>query len=376
MQQTDGLHHNMEADVNYMADTTLPLLHHEWPLLGQAVYLLELQLADAFAASRQPMSEQKTREKQEALRSTLIARLYADEGSYSRDTRYLAFLLLKAGRGGEIVGNPYARSNNGKQQELPYTGLEGYYAGSQKTADFPGMTAEDILLEEASIGAELLKGLKRQAVEAYSWANLAHLQHVLAQDNPDPEAMRTLQLYWSMIVKRLHVRIYHNPEFEPTLPERIAQAEQEVREMEGRTEEERQAKRDVEAQYATLKQELEGMSQAEQERQWQETLRRQRIRTQRLAAFHRFREETYRMLRESGQAHYSIGIEDASLEQARIVETVTLPEIPDRTSYPGAEVCFTPEQYEGYIFLARLGELGGDPLARSVFAPPGTTDLW
>ncbi|HLI05495.1 MAG TPA: hypothetical protein VKV40_02900 [Ktedonobacteraceae bacterium] len=375
MQKIDELHQNVEADVNYVTDTTLPPLHHEWPLLGQALYLLELQLADTSVASRQPMSERKTRERQETLRSALIAQLYADEGSYARDTRYLAFLLLKAGRSGEIVGNPYAITD-GKQQELPYTGLEGYYAGSQRTADLPGMTAEAILLEEASIGAELLKSLKRQAVEAYSWASFAHLQHVLAEDNPDLEAMRILQLYWSMIVKRLHVRIYHNPEFELTLPERIAQAEQELREMEGRTEEERQAKRDAEAQCATLKQELEGMSEAERERQWQETQRRERIRAQRLAAFHRFREETYRVLRESGQARYSIGIEDASLEQARVVETVTLPKIPDRTSYPGVEVRFTPEQYEGYLFLARLGELGGDPLARSVFALPGTTDLW
>jgi hypothetical protein len=48
---------------------------------------------------------------------------------------------------------------------LIYTGLEGYYAGSEKTATRPGMTPEDILLEEASLGAELLKTIKKDAVE-------------------------------------------------------------------------------------------------------------------------------------------------------------------------------------------------------------------
>src|SRR2546421_11226451 len=63
----------------------------------------------------------------------LPTQLYSGEGEYSRDTRYLAFLLVKRGRGGEIVGNPYAMGKGGSKQELPYTGLEGYYAGSERT---------------------------------------------------------------------------------------------------------------------------------------------------------------------------------------------------------------------------------------------------
>lgn len=376
MERTDGLHQNSEAHVNRFAETTPPPLRHEWPLLGRALYLLELELADIPVANRQPLSEHKEREPQEVLRSTIMAQLYADEGSHSRDSRYLAFLLLKAGRAGEIVGNPYALSDDGRPRELPYTGLEGYYAGSQNSAELPGMTEQEILLEEANVGAELLQRLKRQAIDDYSWATFAHLKHVLAEDDPDPEAMRTLQLYWSTIVKRFHVRIYHNPEFALTLPERIAQVEQEVRESVGRTEEERSVKKDAEVRYASLKEELDGMSEAEQERQREETKRRERIRTQRLAAFHRFREETYRLLGASGRGHYAIGIQDTSLEQATVVETVTLPTIPGRASYPRVDVRFTPQQYEGYLFLARLGELGGDPLARSVAALPGTADLW
>ncbi|HET9919922.1 MAG TPA: hypothetical protein VFQ30_08785 [Ktedonobacteraceae bacterium] len=377
MQKTNKSHQKVEAHDSPFIETTPPPLHHEWPLLGRALYLLELELSDIPVAGGQGLSGRKEREIQEALRSTIMAQLYADEGSHSRDSRYLAFLSLKAGRGGVIVGNPYALSDDGKPREMPYTGLEGYYAGSQSTAELPGMTAREILLEEASVGVELLKHLKRQAIDDYSWASFAHLQHVLAEDNPDPEAMRTLQLYWSTIVKRFHVRIYHNPEFALTLPERIRQVEREIGESAGSTEEERRVKKDAEARFARLKEELNSMSEVEQERQWQETKRRECIRAQRLAAFHRFREETYRLLDESGQGHYAIGIQDTSLEQATVVETVTLPTIPDRKTYPRVDVHFTPEQYEGYLFLTKLGELGGDPLARSVAAlPQKIADLW
>lgn len=260
MQYTDGIHQNMEADVNRPVGTKLPSLHHEWPLLGRAFYLLELQLPGAPAAERQPLSERKKGEQQEALRSMLIAQVYADQGSYSRDTRHLAFLLLKAGRGGEIVGNPFALTRDGEPQELPYTGLEGYYAGSQSTSGHPSMTAEAVLQEEANIGAELLTHLKRRAIEDYAWANFMQMKHALAQGNPDAETTRTLQRDWSVIVRRLHVRVYHNPEFELTLPERMAQVEQEIGEMAGRTEEEQEAKKEGEAQLARLKQELAGMS--------------------------------------------------------------------------------------------------------------------
>ena len=69
------------------------------------------------------------REKREAFRNAIIKQLYSNEGEHSCDIRYLAFLLVKRGRGGEIVGNPYIMGKGGSKQELPYTGLEGYYAG-------------------------------------------------------------------------------------------------------------------------------------------------------------------------------------------------------------------------------------------------------
>ena len=194
------------------------------------------------------------------------------------------------------------------------------------------------------------------------------MKHALAQGNPGAETTRTLQRYWSVIVRRLHVRVYQNPEFELTLLDHIAQVEQEIREMAGRTEEEGEAKKEGEAQLASLEQELTNMSETEQKQQWQETKRRERIRAQKVAAFLRFREDTYRILSASGQGHYEVGIQDTSLEKALIVENVMLPNIPDRTTYPKVSVSFTPEQMEGYLFLAKLGELSGDPLVRSVIA--------
>jgi hypothetical protein len=71
------------------------------------------------------------------------------------------------------------------------------------------------------------------------------------------------------------------------------------------------------------------------------------------------------MVTELGEGRYLIGVQDASLEEATIVETINLPKIPERNTYPPMPIHFTQEQLEGYLFLARLGEIGGDPLARS-----------
>ncbi len=88
------------------------------------------------------------------------------------------------------------------------------------------MTCEEIIEEEAKIGAELLTSIKKRAITNDSWADFVRLKHILAGQKPNLEELRTLQLYWTGIVKRLHVRIYHNPEFEPTLTENIEQPEQ------------------------------------------------------------------------------------------------------------------------------------------------------
>jgi hypothetical protein len=51
---------------------------------------------------------------------------------------------------------------------------------------------------------------------------------------------------------------------------------------------------------------------------------------------------------------------------ANITETLYVPEPPDRKSSPPYLVDLTAEQLEGYLFLAHLGEKGGNPLTRSV----------
>ena len=108
------------------------------------------------------------------------------------------------------------------------------------------------------------------------------------------------------------------------------------------------------------------MDAAERAQERQERSTRERIRADRLAEFRRFHEETYHILDESGQGHYAVEVRDTSLKEATILETITLPTIPDRHTYPPIDVYITPEQLEGYLFLAKLGEIGGDPLARSV----------
>ncbi len=88
------------------------------------------------------------------------------------------------------------------------------------------------------------------------------------------------------------------------------------------------------------------------------------------AEFHRFREETYPLLSESSQGRYAVELRDTSLEEATIVETITLPNIPGRHTYPSVDVHVTADQREGYQFLAQLGAIGGDPLTRSVLVSP------
>ena len=252
------------------------------------------------------------------------------------------------------------------RQELPYTGLEGYYAGSQTTSERTGMTREEIIQEEASIGAELLKSLKKHAIETDSWANFARLKQLLAGQQPDLEELRTLQLLWTGIVKRLHVRIYHHPEFEPTLTEKIGHVEGLLSSTPARTEQEKRMKEAAEIECHRLKDEYHHLSKAEQEQERRERQRRERIRADRLEEFQQFRQTTYEILTASGQGRYDIGVQNTSLEDATITELMTLPDLPGRKTYSPTLVHLTPAQLEGYLFLAHLGEVGGDPLARSV----------
>lgn len=366
MRKTDKLHQSIEADIDRYTETVLPPLQHQWPLLGKELFVLEQTLTDTSGKNERPLTEQEKRERRERIRNAIVAQLYCNDGAYSRDTRHLAFLLLRQGRGGAIVGDPHVIEKGGRKQELPYTGLEGYYAGSEKTSSRPGMTPEEIIQEEATIGAQLLETIKKRAIENNSWAMFARLKHVLEGGKPDVEALRDIQVFWSMIVRRLHVRLYHNPEFALTLTEHMEQLEHLSNGIPGRTMEEKQLKNDLQAEYDRLSHERESMSETEKERERQERRTRERIRTERVEEFTRFREETYQILTTSGQGRYTIGVQDASLEEATIIETVTLPKIPGRNMYPPTPVHVTPKQLEGYLFLAQLGEIGGDPLTRSV----------
>jgi hypothetical protein len=366
MPATDIVHRSIESDLEHYTETKLPPLQHQWPLLGKELFAMEHTLTDTSMANEQPLTAQEKEEKRANIRNAIVAQLYRDEGTHTRDTRHLAFLSLKAGRGGAIVGNPSTIGKGGQRLELPYTGLEGYYAGSEETTARPGMTPEAILQEEAGIGAHLLDSMKKQAIEQNSWVTFSRLKHVLDGREPDLEQLRTIQLLWSMVVRRLHVRIYHNAEFELTLTEQIEQLQQQLSGIPARTLEEKQVRKSIQATCDRLKQKLENLSAADREKERRERRSRERIRLDRLAEFHRFREETYQMVNESGQSQYNIGVQDASLEKATIVETITLPRVPGRNAYPPTSVDFTPGQLEGYLFLAKLGAIGGDPLTRSV----------
>jgi hypothetical protein len=365
MPGTHMLQRSIESDLEKYTETTLPPLQHQWPLLGKELFALEHTLTDTPGNNQPPLSEEEKREKRAAMRNAIVAQLYHEEGSYTRDTRYLAFLLIKAGRGGAIVGNPYLIDKAVMRQELPYTGLEGYYAGSERTQERGGMTPEEIIQEEANIGAQTLKGIKKQAIAQNSWVTYSRLKHALEEEKPALEELRVFRVLWGAIVRQLHVRIFRNAEFDLTLTERIEQLERALSSLPGRTAEEKQLGKDIHSECDRLKRELENLSGAEREHERQERRTRERIRSDRLAEFQRFREETYQMLTEPGQERYLVGVQDASLEEATIVETIYLPKLPARSTYPPTPVHLTEEQVEGYLFLARLGETGGDPLARS-----------
>jgi hypothetical protein len=367
MQTIDEIHQKVETDIDTYTETLLPPLQHQWPLPPHELFALKL----AFPAPQEPQTETDQRERRKAIRQAIIRQLNSNEATIARDLAYLAFFLVKKGRGGEIVGNPYAIKTNGKsnhqQQELPYTGLEGYYAGSEKTATRPGLALEEIILEEAKIGAELLKTVKKHYIEHNAWVDFAHLKQMLDEGRSDPYELKTLQVYFGMVVGRLHVRIYHNSEFALTPSEQIEQLGQLLSEVSGRTSEDQHLRRDLQATYEKLRHERENMSEAERKQEQQERRRREQVRAERLAEFHNFRAETYHILAASSQGSYTVGVQDTTPDNVVITETVTLPDIPSRNSYPPTYVRMTAEQVEGYLFLTKLGELGGDPIVRSVY---------
>jgi hypothetical protein len=363
MSITDKQGQNSNIQLNHSAKTSSTSVVHRWPLLGTGLFALE----QGHPAPHQVPTEQEKRQRRQIIHHTIIAQMKRDETACSRDVRYLAFLLLKQGRAGVIVGNPYAVQEDGSRQELPYTGLEGYYAGSQGTATRPGITPEAILQEEADLGAHLLKTIKQEAIEQNTWARFAHLKHVLEGALADQADLRMLQRCFGMVVGQLHARVYHNPEFVLTLSEHIEQLEQQLSSIRGNGMAEQRLRQVVRAECKQLKALFQQMSPQERERERQERSTRERIRAERLEAFTTFRDETYQILAAFQQACYLIGICDSSPSKAAIIESVNMPVVADRSEYAPVSVRLTPAQIEGYLFLAELGEIGGDPLVRDMY---------
>ena len=151
-------------------------VQRQWPQLGKELYSLERALAAHFVTYGHTLSEQETMERAKRFKNRVFAQLYNDDEKYSPETRYRAFLLVKNGKAGEIVGNPYIVDPYGQKQQLAYTGLEGYYAGSVRTSLYPGMTPEEVVREEAHIGVEMLRTIKKHAIERYTWASFAKMK--------------------------------------------------------------------------------------------------------------------------------------------------------------------------------------------------------
>ncbi len=347
--------------------TAIPL-QRQWPQLGRELYSLERALAAHFVTYGHTLSENEKMERAERFRNRVFAQLYNDDEKYSPETRYRAFLLVKHGKAGEIVGNPYFVDAYGQQQELPYTGLEGYYAGSMRTSAYPGMEPEDVIQEEAHIGIEILRTIKKHAIERYTWASFAKMKKGLESGEPDIEDLKNIEILWAEVVRRLHVRIYDNPEFEMTITEQDEQLEKLVSVTPVRTEEEKAYKIVLQAEYERLKTEIHNMSEEKKEHERQERKARERIRRERLKAYNHFRDSTYAKLKETRNSEYGIQVNDSQWTNATITETILLPKTQARNDYTSTRVALTPEQVEGYLFLTELGDIGGDPLARTVLS--------
>jgi hypothetical protein len=341
-------------------------VQRQWPQLGKELYSLERALAAHFVTYGHTLSEHERLERENRFKNRVFAQLYNDDEKYSPETRYRAFLVVKNGKAGEIVGNPYIIDTYGQKQQLPYTGLEGYYAGSVRTSLYPGMTPEEVVLEEAHIGLEMLRTIKKHAIERYTWASFAKMKKGLESGEPDIEDLKSIEILWAEVVRRLHVRMYDNPESEMTITEQFEHLEKLVSITPARTQEEKRYKAVLQAEYERLKTEIHNMSEEQKEHEKQERKERERIRKERLKAYNHFRNTTYAMLKETGNNHYGIQVNDSQWKNATIIETIELPKAQTRNDYPSIRVALTSEQVEGYLFLTELGDTGGDPVARSI----------
>ena len=111
-------------------------------------------------------------------------------------------------------------------------------------------------------------------------------------------------------MRRLHVRIYDNPEFAMNITEQFEHLEKLVTISPARTEEEKAYKAVLQAEYERLKTEIHNMSEEHKEHERQERKERQSIRKERLKAYNHFRDATYAMLKETGNNEYGIQVND------------------------------------------------------------------
>jgi hypothetical protein len=326
-------------------------IQRTWPQLGRELYNLEREMLD----TKSDLNEQQKKELQERLRAAIIEQCGAYEQPYE------AYELVRAGRAVEIVGNPQYLDSDGKEHALPYTGLEGYYAGSEERPGRPGMTKEHIIEEEAHVGRELLTDMKKRSIENYSWASFAKMKRALDGEVPaDVEDLRQIDLLWTEVVRRLHLRVYQNEEAQRTPLEQLEAL---------MISDPKLAKdRALQEEHVRLLEEEQQMSKEEREAALARKSTRESIFRSRLEEFKRFRDETYGQLKDfCGRVHHiDYQIDDTSFAHANIVETLSLPQPEDRNCSPPYLVHLTPEELEDYLFLAHLGEKGGNPLIRSV----------
>ena len=191
----------------------------------------------------------------------------------------------------------------------------------------------------------------------------------------DVEDLENIRDLWTGVVRRLRVRVYNNEEFEATITEQIEQLEKLLGSAPTRTEEEKEDKSLFQAEYERMKRVRDSMSQEEREQEQKERRTRENIRRERLSEYNHFREETYELLKEVEENGYDICIQDGNWQEATIIEKISLPTTRQRNEYPSVEVKLTPAQVEGYLFLAELGEVGGDPLTSSMLISPAAVLL-
>lgn len=337
-----------EQKIEQLPDGTLQI-QSTWPQLGRVFYRLEHDAIDANAS----LSEKQKKELRDKVKEIIIDQC----STYER--QYEAFEYVIRGRAVEIVGNPHYIGKDGKTHELPYTGLEGCYAGSEKKLNRPGLTQEQIIEEEATIGLELLKRLKKDSIEHYAWSSFARI-HDPENGALDREDLKRINLLWTSVVRRLNQRIYENQEYKKTPLEQV----EAILKGDSRL----ASDRHIQEEYSKLLKEEEAHLKNETPEERARRYEKERILHDRLEEHERFRNETYAHLKDAigREYHIEYRIDDRSFPSANIIETLRLPKPPDRNTAPPYIVKLTPAQLEGYLFLAHLGEKGGNPVTRSV----------